>query len=114
MGCFIYQNVRTDMKEFEKALTTKISLGNHIFKYIRLPISTLDDCVSVFFNEISEALAMGENVKLQDFGTFIVREKEARSVRNPNTDGIVNLPASRCVTFRSSRALKNILNGESK
>lgn len=102
------------MKEFEKALTTKLSLGNHIFKYLKLPISTLDDCVNIFFNEISESLAMGENVKLQDFGTFLVRDKKERFVRNPNTNEPVRVPATRCVTFRSSKALKNILNGENK
>lgn len=55
---------------------------------------------------ISEALEEGEKVQLMDFGAFAVKERAARTARNPRTNEAVSVPARRAVTFTPGKALK--------
>ena len=52
----------------------------------------------------------GEKVKFSGFGNFIVREKNARKGRNPQTGEEIQLEARRVLTFKPSLVLKNALN----
>ena len=58
--------------------------------------------VDVVFEEISEALANGEEVKLAGFGTFRILEKSPRMGRNPKTGAAAIIPARRVASFRPS------------
>ena len=57
-----------------------------------------------------ETLAEGEKVKISGFGNFVVREKNARKGRNPQTGEEIRLAARRVLTFKPSLVLKNVLN----
>ena len=61
--------------------------------------------------EISDALAHGERVKILSFGSFSVREKGQRIGRNPKTGEEVPISARRIISFRASRTLKSKING---
>ena len=61
---------------------------------------------------MKETLAEGEKVKISGFGNFVVREKNARKGRNPQTGQEILLEARRVLTFKPSLVLKNILNDE--
>jgi integration host factor subunit alpha len=65
-----------------------------------------------FFEEISEALAGGEPVKLRSFGTFNVRSKRERPGRNPKTGEEAPISARKVLTFKASRVLAARVNGE--
>ena len=58
--------------------------------------------VDVIFDEISEALVNGEEVKFAGFGTFKILEKNARMGRNPKTGASAVISARRVVSFRPS------------
>jgi len=45
-------------------------------------------------------------VQLVGFGTFEVRERKARTGRNPQTGATIKIPASKTVTFRPGKTLK--------
>ncbi len=64
------------------------------------------------FEVIKEALVQGEKVKFAGFGNFIVREKNARKGRNPQTGEEIQLAARRVLTFKPSLVLKNLLNDD--
>ena len=53
-----------------------------------------------------DALKSGDKVHLVGFGTFEVKERAARTGRNPRTMEAVTIPASRQPTFRPGKALK--------
>ena len=57
-------------------------------------------------------LEAGEKVKISGFGNFVVRQKNERKGRNPQTGEEIRLPARRVLTFKPSLVLKNILNEE--
>jgi integration host factor subunit alpha len=63
-----------------------------------------------FSKKESAELAVGEKVKISGFGNFVVREKNARKGRNPQTGQEIRLDARRVLTFKPSLVLKNILN----
>jgi integration host factor subunit alpha len=71
---------------------------------------TKAEIVEQVFQIIKETLADGEKVKISGFGNFVVREKNARKGRNPQTGQEILLEARRVLTFKPSLVLKNILN----
>jgi integration host factor subunit alpha len=65
-----------------------------------------------FFEEVGEALANGEPVKLRSFGTFNVRSKRERPGRNPKTGVEAPITARKVLTFKASSVLVARINGE--
>jgi len=68
--------------------------------------------VEKVFDSIKETLAKGEKVKISGFGNFVVRCKNSRKGRNPQTGEEILLEARRVLTFKPSLVLKNILNDD--
>ena len=56
---------------------------------------------------ITDALKNGEQVSLVGFGTFSVKERSARSGRNPQTGETIQIAASRIPGFKAGKALKD-------
>ena len=56
---------------------------------------------------ISDSLAQGEKIQLVGFGTFEVKERAARSGKNPRTGEVVEIPASKAPVFKAGKALKD-------
>ena len=58
-------------------------------------------------DHITYQLSRGEKVQLSGFGTFEVKEREARVGRNPHTREAMEIPATRVPSFKASKALKD-------
>lgn len=56
---------------------------------------------------ITAALAKGDKVQVSGFGSFEVKEREARVGRNPQTGESMEIPASRVPSFKASKTLKD-------
>ena len=56
---------------------------------------------------IKNAMVDGDKVSLIGFGTFEVKEREARIGRNPHTKEAIEIPATRVPSFKASKALKD-------
>lgn len=63
--------------------------------------------VGAFFETIEGALKAGDKVQLIGFGTFEVRERQARKGRNPQTGAEIDIPAARIPAFKPGKALKD-------
>ena len=61
---------------------------------------------------ISQCLAEGDKVQLVGFGTFEVRERGARTGRDPRTNKEIKIPASKAPAFKAGKALKDTVNGK--
>ncbi len=59
---------------------------------------------------VTEALKNGDQVSLIGFGTFSVRDRAARTGRNPQTGEAINIAASRNPAFKAGKALKDAVN----
>ena len=59
---------------------------------------------------ITSAMQDGEPVSIAGFGTFTVRDRAARTGRNPKTGDTIEIPASRAPAFKAGKALKDAVN----
>lgn len=59
---------------------------------------------------ISQALAAGEDVRLTGFGTFAVKERAARTGRNPQTGEPMQIQAAKRAQFKPGKGLNDALN----
>ncbi|MCL7744321.1 HU family DNA-binding protein [Guyparkeria hydrothermalis] len=63
-----------------------------------------------FIDAVGGALKKGDQVTLVGFGTFLVREREARTGRNPRTGETINIKASKLPSFKAGKGLKDAVN----
>ncbi|MCZ3076848.1 HU family DNA-binding protein [Acinetobacter baumannii] len=59
---------------------------------------------------ITAALAEGGSVSLVGFGTFSVKERAARTGRNPKTGEQIQIAASKVPSFKAGKALREAVN----
>ena len=59
---------------------------------------------------ITGSLKANDSVSLVGFGTFLVRERAARSGRNPQTGATIQISAAKVPAFKSGKGLKDALN----
>ncbi len=70
-----------------------------------------DKAVSAALDAISEELAKGEKVSFPGFGTFEVRDRAARTGRNPQTGEEIAIAASKVPAFKAGTQLKKAISG---
>ncbi|MCG6937964.1 MAG: HU family DNA-binding protein [Gammaproteobacteria bacterium] len=66
--------------------------------------------IDAVINTISDRLAAGEQVGVVGFGTFLVRQRAARTGRNPQTGAEINIAAATVPAFKPGKALKDAVN----
>jgi len=66
--------------------------------------------VDTVVEQITKALKGGDQVTLIGFGTFAVKDRAARTGRNPRTGEPLNIPASKVPGFKAGKALKDAVN----
>ena len=59
---------------------------------------------------ITDSLKKGEKISLVGFGTFEVRNKAARTGKNPRTGEVVEIAACKAPKFKAGKALKDSIN----
>lgn len=62
--------------------------------------------VDAIFETIESALSSGEKVQIVGFGSFEVRDRSARTGRNPQTGEEIEIEARRVPVFKAGKALK--------
>ncbi|MDY7098534.1 MAG: integration host factor subunit alpha [Pseudomonadota bacterium] len=92
---------------------TRADLAETINRKMGLSRAESLEMVEAILDQMAEALARGENVKVSGFGSFILRDKNERIGRNPKTGVEVPITPRRVMTFRASQILKDrIAKGE--
>jgi integration host factor subunit alpha len=90
---------------------TRAQLSEAVYQEVGLSRNESADLVETVLDEISNALARGEMVKISSFGSFSVRQKGKRVGRNPKTGQEVPINPRRVLVFRASHVLKDQING---
>lgn len=70
--------------------------------------------ISGFIGIVTEAMAKGDKVQLIGFGTFDVKNRPARTARNPRTGEELKIAASKAPAFKAGKALKDRVNTPAK
>ena len=67
--------------------------------------------VDALFVAIADAAAAGEEISLNGFGKWKIKDSPAREGRNPSTGAPIQIGASKKLTFAPAKAIKDKLNG---
>lgn len=62
-------------------------------------------------DSITGALKKGDSVQLTGFGTFEVRDRSARTGRNPQTGQEIQIAATKAPAFKAGKGLKDVVAG---
>lgn len=85
---------------------TKKDLIELVAKKANLTNKASKDAVGAMLNGIRDALKRNEKVVITGFGTFSVRQREARPGRNPKTGERITIEARRAPGFTPGKTLK--------
>tara|TARA_R100000306_G_scaffold62589_1_gene74890 strand:+ start:16258 stop:16530 length:273 start_codon:yes stop_codon:yes gene_type:complete len=66
--------------------------------------------LDAILDSVTDTLAKGDQVTLIGFGTFAVKERSARTGRNPQTGKAIDIAASKVPSFKPGKALKDAVN----
>ena len=91
-------------------MANKAELVDRVAKKTQLTKKDVSATVEALFETIQEALKAGEKVQVIGFGNFEVRERAARKGRNPQTNEVIEIAASKVPAFKAGKALKDAVN----
>ncbi|MGN6269532.1 MAG: integration host factor subunit alpha [Sphingomonas sp.] len=86
---------------------TRADLAESLHRKVGLSRAESANLVEQILDQMSGALAKGENVKISGFGTFVLRDKGQRIGRNPKTGIEVPIAPRRVLTFRASQMMRD-------
>mgnify|MGYP006446680893 CR=1 FL=1 len=89
---------------------TRTDLAEAVYEEVGLSRNESSELVESVIDEITDALASGENVKISSFGSFSVRQKASRVGRNPKTGVEVEIKPRKVLVFKASHILKDAIN----
>ena len=89
---------------------TRADLSEAVYQRVGLSRTESAELVQSVLDEICDAAARGETVKLSGFGSFVVRSKGQRIGRNPKTGVEVPISPRRVMVFKPSNVLKAKIN----
>lgn len=95
-----------------KAPATKTDIIDCLVERTGTPKASATQILNVILSFISEALKQEQAVSLVGFGTFLTKDRPARTGRNPRTGKPIPIAAARIPVFRASKGLKDTVNCE--
>jgi len=90
---------------------TKAELVGKLANKSKLSRKQAVDVVNAMTQSISDSLAGGDKVEIRGFGSFVIRERNARIAHNPRSREIVEVPAKRVPFFKAGNDLRKVVDG---
>lgn len=90
---------------------TKADIVDSVANEHELSKRQANEIVDLILDEITSALKSGEKVQLIPFGSFVVRERKARTGRNPQTGEMLKIAARKVPAFAAGKGLKDAVGG---
>ena len=89
---------------------TRLDVAEAICTEIGLSRKDSNEILDMIVDEIVKELSDGNDVKLSSFGTFSLRDKNARTGRNPKTGVEAVISSRRVISFKPSQTMRKIIN----
>jgi integration host factor subunit alpha len=89
---------------------TKETIIGDIYNQVGLSKTRSRLSVETLFDIVKKTLENGEDILISGFGKFLVKHKEERRGRNPQTSEDLQLRARRVVVFKTSGTLRGKIN----
>jgi integration host factor subunit beta len=91
-------------------LMTKAELVERVANQINLTKKQTEVVVNTVFSSITDSLAEGKKVELRGFGSFRIRERNARVGRNPKSGQKVDVPSKKGPFFKAGKELRQLVD----
>lgn len=88
---------------------TKAELVEAVASQSRLTRKAATQVLEVVFGQIGKAVKKDARFSYPGFGTWSIRTRKARKIRNPQTNELMKLKATRTIGFRPAKELKQTL-----
>ena len=85
----------------------KANLVDELHKTLGGTRVAAEQAMEALLDSIIGALKKGEEVSIAGFGIFSVKERKARTARNPRTGEAITVPAMKVPKFRAAKGLKD-------
>lgn len=89
---------------------TKADLIEAVATQCEISKKDAETTVNTFLECIIDSLNRDEGVELRGFGSFRIRQREARQGRNPRTGATVAVDAKKVPYFKVGKQLKEMIN----
>ena len=97
----------TDQHGLHSGTLTRADLSDVVHRKLGLSRAESASLVERVLYHMCHGLALGQNVKISGFGSFILRDKGERVGRNPKTGVEVPIAPRRVMTFRASQIMRD-------
>ena len=87
----------------------KAELATEVAKKTKLSKTKALEAVNCAIEAIKSSLRKGQRVQLVGFGSFLVKQRKARTGRNPKTGETIQIKAKKVPAFSAGAELKNAL-----
>ena len=88
----------------------KAELIDSIAASADIPKAAAGRALDAVIDSVTNALVEGESVSLIGFGAFSVKERAARTGRNPQTNQPIQIAAAKVPAFKAGKSLKDAIN----
>ncbi|HDS11742.1 MAG TPA: HU family DNA-binding protein [Candidatus Wirthbacteria bacterium] len=85
----------------------KTELIDYIASQANITKKAASDALAAMIGAVSTQLKKGNKVQITGFGTFVVRDRKARTGRNPRTGAAIQIPATKSPAFVAGKGLKD-------
>ena len=89
---------------------TKAELVEKVANQINLTKKQTEVVVTTVFPSITDSLAEGKKVELRGFGSFRIRQRNARVGRNPKSGQKVDVPSKKVPFFKAGNELRELVD----
>ena len=89
---------------------TKAELVEKVANQINLTKKQTEVVVNTVFSSITDSLAEGKKVELRGFGSFRIRQRNARIGRNPKSGQKVDVPSKKVPFFKAGKELRELVD----
>jgi len=89
---------------------TRLDVAEAIYTEIGLSRKDSNEILDMIVDEIVKELSDGNDVKLSSFGTFSLRDKNARTGRNPKTGVEAVISSRRVISFKPTQTMRKNIN----
>ena len=89
----------------------KSELVEFLSEKIAQPKKRSEDVINLVFDSMTEILAHGGRIEIRGFGSFVTKDYESYTGRNPRTGESIEVSPKRLPTFKVGKELRERVNG---
>ncbi len=91
---------------------TKVELAELVYEHMKVDKRRAAELVDMFFEEMKAGLVKDGEIQISGFGKFVIKQKNERKGRNPQTNKPLTISKRKVATFHHSQVLKERLNNK--